>query len=375
MRWTAALAGNRDHPAVAPSSARQRSLQGTFGSPNRTPYAVRFKQSSRLLRQQTTRFAPLPLDPRNRHPIVRRRLVPHPGDDGRGRSLVDRNSFRAGYRPAPHGRRVLGHRVGQSLGHIMITGSKGQRFEHGPAGTRRHRIPASTPAGRASASRRLAYWGRLALAFQLATNGPRCGCRAPTRRAKKASAHASAETVQVGPSAFTRRVRAASPGGSKTQPSGGCRISPVAVRTVRSSGPRRHDLCRVRRRMILLIGHHTRIYKRITKHRKAPAIQSSLGGLEKESATPIARTRSAAQTSFPSPMLHPRHFAYQPPSPPMRRTAVNSRWRKFALLPIIFGVGFVTAGTCTPRPCDRLPRPHPRQGRSSPRRRLAHPEE
>jgi hypothetical protein len=44
-------------------------------------------------------------------------------------------------------------------------------------------------------------------------------------------------TVQVGPAAFTRRVRVASPGGSSSQSAGTRRIWPSAERTVRSLGP------------------------------------------------------------------------------------------------------------------------------------------
>lgn len=44
-------------------------------------------------------------------------------------------------------------------------------------------------------------------------------------------------TVQVGPAAFTRRVKPASPGGSNDQSAGGERICPSAVRTVLGAEP------------------------------------------------------------------------------------------------------------------------------------------
>src|SRR6202035_210417 len=44
-------------------------------------------------------------------------------------------------------------------------------------------------------------------------------------------------TTQWSPAAFTRRVRAASPGGSSAQPSGAVRIEPSTARTVFGVGP------------------------------------------------------------------------------------------------------------------------------------------
>src|SRR5207244_4019591 len=44
-------------------------------------------------------------------------------------------------------------------------------------------------------------------------------------------------TTQCPPAAFTRRVRAASPGGRRTQPSGAVRTRPSAARTVSGEGP------------------------------------------------------------------------------------------------------------------------------------------
>src|SRR5262249_18040868 len=44
-------------------------------------------------------------------------------------------------------------------------------------------------------------------------------------------------TTQCSPASFTRRVRAASPGGSSAQPSGAVRIRPSTARTVFGVGP------------------------------------------------------------------------------------------------------------------------------------------
>src|SRR5215831_9058679 len=44
-------------------------------------------------------------------------------------------------------------------------------------------------------------------------------------------------TTQCSPASFTRRVRAASPGGSSNQPSGAVKTRPSAARTVFGVGP------------------------------------------------------------------------------------------------------------------------------------------
>ena len=77
--------------------------------------------------------------------------------------------------------------------------------------------------------------------------GSRCGAPArschetptgsPRRRTPNGFCGTPGTRRQVGPVAFTRRVRAASPGGSSSQLGGACRIWPSAVRTVRSPGP------------------------------------------------------------------------------------------------------------------------------------------
>lgn len=77
--------------------------------------AVTFQQLMRPFRQHPPDLAPFSPDPGDRHVVVARGLVPHPGDDRRFGPLLDGNPLRSGNSPAPDRSGVGGDRLGQLL--------------------------------------------------------------------------------------------------------------------------------------------------------------------------------------------------------------------------------------------------------------------
>jgi hypothetical protein len=58
--------------------------------------------------------------------------MPHPGDHGRFRPLLDRDALRPGHRAAADRRGVLGDGTGQPIGEVGVAGMERQECQDGP---------------------------------------------------------------------------------------------------------------------------------------------------------------------------------------------------------------------------------------------------
>ncbi len=113
-------------------SRGQRPLQRAGGR-HVTAGAVAVEQGPAPLGQLPSDGPTLALDAGDDQVVVRRRLVPHPGDDGGLGPAVDGDPLGAGDGAAADRRGVGGDGVGQPLGHRGVPRGEGQEGEDGPA--------------------------------------------------------------------------------------------------------------------------------------------------------------------------------------------------------------------------------------------------
>ncbi len=111
--------------------ARQRPPErATLGG--RPPTAIAVQQLVGAPGQHPTDLPPLALDPRDRHVVVARGPVPHPGDHGGFSPLLDRDASCPGDRAAADRRGVLGDGPCQPVGESDVTGVERQECRDGP---------------------------------------------------------------------------------------------------------------------------------------------------------------------------------------------------------------------------------------------------
>ena len=162
--------------------------------------------------------------------------MPHPGDHGGFGPLLDGDALRSGDGPAVYRGGMIGHGPCQPLG-------QDRRGRDGRPGTPRppRRSPRRTRPGPfpGDGHRLLYVWRSLRWLARLPI---RLGCGrwwllVPTTPREKTLRPFFSCTTQCSPVSLTRRVRAASPGGSRTQPSGAVSTLPSEDRTVFGVGP------------------------------------------------------------------------------------------------------------------------------------------
>ena len=95
--------GHAGNSGIAAQSLFQRASCRVDGS----ALAVNFQQQAGLLSEQPADFAAFAFDSRDGHVVVGGRAVPHPRDDRRFGTLLDRDPFRSGHRSASYGGRML----------------------------------------------------------------------------------------------------------------------------------------------------------------------------------------------------------------------------------------------------------------------------
>ena len=161
--------------------------------------------------------------------------MPHPGNDGGFGTLFDGDSLRPGDGAASDRGGVIGHGTGQPVGEISVCRMEGEERQH-----RSIEILDVFGLSFVSASGVGVFAFGVPLGGSLASSSARIlsmvAAGAQTPREKTFRPFFS-WTTQCSPAAFTLRVRAASPGGRSTQPSGAVRTFPSADRTVFGVGP------------------------------------------------------------------------------------------------------------------------------------------
>jgi hypothetical protein len=158
--------------------------------------------------------------------------VAHPGDHGSLSPPLHRDALGPGDRAAADGGGMVGHRTGQTSGEGGMTGVESQERHHRPEEVLDILgldLLSAACVGRLPPNEALG--GPLCFEF-----GTDAADGAHTPREKTLRPFLS-WTTQCSPAAFTRRVRRASPGGSRIQPGGAVRTRPSAARTVFGVGP------------------------------------------------------------------------------------------------------------------------------------------
>ena len=212
----------------------QRSLKrATLGG--RLSSAIAVQQLSRSLCKHPAHLAAFPFDSRNCEAVVAGRLVTHPGYYGSLGPLFDRNAFRSGNSSTTHRRRMLGDGSRQAFGQVRIAEMEVEESHH-----------RSAEIFNVFGLCLLASTAIRGLAFGVGLGGPLCielgtnsfdGCRGGPNAAREYLAASFFSDDPMISGDFTRRVKAASPGGSRIQPAGAARTWPLGDRTVFGVGP------------------------------------------------------------------------------------------------------------------------------------------
>lgn len=95
-----------------------------------TASPIGIEQPLGLIGQKATGFPAFSFNTGDRHVVIGGGLVPHPGDDGGLGALADGDTLGAGDGAAAHRCGMFGDSLGQSLGHVRISGMEGQEINH-----------------------------------------------------------------------------------------------------------------------------------------------------------------------------------------------------------------------------------------------------
>jgi hypothetical protein len=109
-------------------AARQCLLERAI-FPDRFSPPIPVQQFMGPLSQNESHLSPLPFDPGDLHRVVVSGLVPHPGDDGRCGTVLDRDSLRPGDGAASNWGRMIGHGPGKPMGKVGVSGVNGQELQ------------------------------------------------------------------------------------------------------------------------------------------------------------------------------------------------------------------------------------------------------
>ena len=162
--------------------------------------------------------------------------MPHPGNDGGCGPVLDRDSLRPGHGAATDRGGVIGNRAGQLTGEISV--SQGERPGTSPPPCRNlRRIRPELYSG--VGHLHFCVWRSPRWIARLRDRHESCRWwpPLPKRPVRKPCGPSSPERPNDPRPALTRRVKAASPGGSRIQPSGAVSTSPSADRTDFGVGP------------------------------------------------------------------------------------------------------------------------------------------
>lgn len=97
--------------SIPAKSTRQRAAQ----SIGLTAGTILREKLTRTFRQPAAHFPAFPFDPRNRHPVIGGRLMPHPRNDRRLGTLFQRNQLRPRDSAASDRNRMSRHGIGKLL--------------------------------------------------------------------------------------------------------------------------------------------------------------------------------------------------------------------------------------------------------------------